>query len=95
MVESEVFVYNLGTMYYIDKLLFVEPEKHLTSTAKIETTTEYEVTTKEVELVPPEIMQQGGTSPDFLLTETEPTNSAPTNSSDISPTVVTQNYTVK
>lgn len=32
IVESEVFVYNLGTMFYIDKVLFVNKELLPTTT---------------------------------------------------------------
>ncbi|XP_069698147.1 periostin isoform X2 [Periplaneta americana] len=72
IVESEVFVYNLGTMYYIDKVLFVTkddiPETTETEATDLETSTVW--TTKmpdDVETVPSELSEEGGTHPDILL----------------------------
>ncbi|CAH1183688.1 unnamed protein product [Phaedon cochleariae] len=80
IVESEVFVYNLGTMFYIDKVLFTLSNTLLpntstnistsTSTQKsVETTLPAFTTRSNVEKVPEELVGESGTLPDILLTE--------------------------
>ncbi|PSN48007.1 hypothetical protein C0J52_18582 [Blattella germanica] len=76
IIENEVFVYNLGTMYYIDKVLFVTKDD-LPQTTEAEET-EIEVTTtwttelpEDVEHVPSELTEESGNLPDMLL---EPDN---------------------
>lgn len=80
IVESEVFVYNLGTMFYIDKVLFANTEfLSLTKAAPLETTTPVlatttvaqKFTTKEVEAVPEELTETGGSLPDVLFADAE------------------------
>lgn len=70
IVESEVFVYNLGTMYYIDKVLFItkddiplvteanEPESSTAWTSELP---------HDVEALPSELTEESGTLPDILL----------------------------
>ncbi|XP_018321992.1 transforming growth factor-beta-induced protein ig-h3 [Agrilus planipennis] len=52
VIESEVFVYNLGTMYYVDKLLFIN--KNLlsgTTTTKLSATTQSSSTSTAVDTI--------------------------------------------
>lgn len=66
IVESEVFVYNLGTMFYIDKVLFTNKNSLPAATTSITTaaTTENSFTTaSEAESVPIEVM------PDILIAD--------------------------
>lgn len=80
IVESEVFVYNLGTMFYIDKVLFTGPnfpfgglptKPSHTTTTNISTSTEKtEFTThKESEKIPDELVEATGSSPDVLFAD--------------------------
>ncbi|XP_067003374.1 periostin [Anabrus simplex] len=70
IVESEVFVYNLGTMYYINRVLFMTKDDLPTSTdvptseSSMTSTTEY---FREVENVSSELTEESGTLPDILL----------------------------
>lgn len=45
IVESEVFVYNLGTMFYIDKILFANKDSLPSTNTQLKTTTSTEKTT--------------------------------------------------
>lgn len=73
IIESDIFVYNLGTMFYINKVLFVDreslptvkedsvcdnPSVNTPSTVKLD-----------VEKVPEELTEEVGTLPDVLLEE--------------------------
>lgn len=65
IVESEVFVYNLGTMYYIDDILYPEIFDKILKAA--DTTTSVPTTLKlttspdaEIEQIPIEIVTQSG-----------------------------------
>lgn len=78
IVESEVFVYNLGTMFYIDKVLFTTTNNlPVTSTEADITTLEPFTTARNVEKVPEELAEESGSLPDVLfadsavVTETE------------------------
>lgn len=74
IVESEIFVYNLGTMFYINRLLFAE-NLSLPLTPSMETTAKYEFTTNsEVETIPHEIFENNGKSPDVLLSDADVTD---------------------
>ncbi|XP_024084217.1 periostin [Cimex lectularius] len=70
IIEKEVFVYNLGTMFYIDNVIFGEeipkpPPKPTTTTEAPEITTmEGEQTTKDTELT-----VESGTYPDILFVD--------------------------
>ncbi|GLH16155.1 Transforming growth factor-beta-induced protein ig-h3-like Protein [Gryllus bimaculatus] len=69
IIESEVFVYNLGTMYYIDHVLFItrddlpSPNDFSSTESSVISTTEL----SEVERVPSELTEENGTLPDILL----------------------------
>lgn len=70
IVESEVFVYNLGTMFYIDKVLFTSTSNlPKTSTEAIPTTVSTFTTSAHVENVPEEIAEESGSLPDVLLAD--------------------------
>lgn len=81
IVESEVFVYNLGTMFYIDKVLFtsvntlpsavtteMEEDDDLVTSTTIETLEETS-TGREIESVPDELMEETGSEPDVLFAD--------------------------
>lgn len=70
IVESEVFVYNLGTMFYIDKVLFTNRHSLPATTAETSpATTEGGFTTAaEAEPVPVEV---AGAMPDVLVSDEE------------------------
>lgn len=73
IVESEVFVYNLGTMFYIDKVLFSKKDFLPTSTIPNEIIpTQDKKNSSIVEKVPEELLEENGSEPD-LLTEDETT----------------------
>ena len=81
VVKSEVFVYNLGTMFYIDQVLFAEgglpPRDHQGSTP----TGPFHVTTEipeEVETIPIELNKDvDGTSLQDDDSAREPTTTTP------------------
>ena len=85
IVESEVFVYNLGTMYYIDRVLFVTKDDLpiTTETENPETESSTSWTTglpEDVEHVPSELAEETGNFPDILL---EPDNDATSEEIDL------------
>ncbi|KAJ8969668.1 hypothetical protein NQ317_002695 [Molorchus minor] len=98
IVESEVFVYNLGTMFYIDKVLFTSPNSLSDTTTDTEwTTMSSTFTTQEnVEKVPEELAEESGSLPDVLFADsaavTEDTTGAP-NETEI--VTITKNNTIK
>lgn len=70
VIESEVFVYNLGTMYYIDKVLFIAKDNFPVTTEAVEIMSSAAWTSElphDVEAVPSELTEEGGTLPDALL----------------------------
>nr|CAD7571943.1 unnamed protein product [Timema californicum] len=70
ILESEIFVYNLGTMYYIDRVLFVDEMQPTESNPLLEVVNEW--TTEipdEVERIPSEIADERGGLPDLLEEE--------------------------
>ncbi|XP_022913590.1 periostin [Onthophagus taurus] len=78
IIESEVFVYNLGTMFYIDKVLFVDGETLPIPSLPITTPkgqeSEFTETTtipptEEVEKIPDELTEDGGMLPDVLYAD--------------------------
>ncbi|XP_049854558.1 transforming growth factor-beta-induced protein ig-h3 [Schistocerca gregaria] len=74
IVESEVFVYNLGTMYYIDHVLFLTKADIPTTTDLSTTTDDVTVTSTteystDVESVPSELVEENGNLTDILLEE--------------------------
>lgn len=63
IVESEVFVYNLGTMYYIDDILYPEALANISDAATTTVPTTLKLTTSpdaDIEQVPIEIVTQSG-----------------------------------
>lgn len=78
IVESEIFVYNLGTMFYIDKVLFATLDSlpTATKTTTISTSTDHTlISTMETELtesVPDELTEENGHLPDVLFADSEP-----------------------
>ncbi|XP_056631324.1 transforming growth factor-beta-induced protein ig-h3 [Diorhabda sublineata] len=72
IVESEVFVYNLGTMYYIDTVLFMTintlPQTS-TSTESTSTRAAAWTTPAFVEKIPEEIAEETGSMPDVLFAD--------------------------
>lgn len=63
IVESEVFVYNLGTMYYINDILYPEVLDKISDMATTTVSTALKLTTSpdaEIEQVPIEIVTQSG-----------------------------------
>ncbi|KAI4464880.1 periostin-related [Holotrichia oblita] len=105
IVESEVFVYNLGTMFYINKVLFADnetlPKASIPSLPTKTTilpfyTTTALFTTEEVERVPEEIVEDGGSMPDVLFADaTTAEIEVTTQETDIAASVVNQNITIK
>lgn len=91
IVESEVFVYNLGTMFYIDKVLFVKKEfLPSTSTMPVQNvTTQPSISTSDIENVPEEIAEESGSQPDVLFADAEATTG---NEPKVT---VSQNVTIK
>nr|CAD7196997.1 unnamed protein product [Timema douglasi] len=76
ILESEIFVYNLGTMYYIDRVLFVDKMQPTESNPLLEVVNEW--TTEipdEVERIPSEIADERGDLPDLLEEEEQGYNS--------------------
>lgn len=77
IVESEVFVYNLGTMFYIDKLLFVTQETLPTAVPSKKqtdnkTTTEMIESILETESIPSELIDDNTDNlPDVLMADAE------------------------
>lgn len=72
VVEGEVFVYNLGTMYFIDKLLFPLPNtlQEVIPTSSTTVTTMITSTRKQsTGTIPEELDVEVGTSTDLLLEE--------------------------
>lgn len=99
IIESEVFVYNLGTMFYIDKMLFTSKSPLPTTTAGdvgLTTSEPIFTTAMEVEHVPPkEASEESGVLPDVLFADA----GAATVSTDIPPEVIksatAKNETIK
>ncbi|CAH1368674.1 hypothetical protein MTP99_010151 [Tenebrio molitor] len=96
IVESEVFVYNLGTMFYTDKVLFTNvnnlPPTSTETVMTIKPTAANGFTTaSEIEPVPDEIAEEAGSLPDVLFADGAATTD------ETSPTVkpTTQNATIK
>ncbi|KAJ8921104.1 hypothetical protein NQ315_015902 [Exocentrus adspersus] len=92
VVESEVFVYNLGTMFYIDKVLFTSPSSlPVTSTEADFTTVEAFTTVPNVEKIPEEIAEESGSLPDVLfadsaaVTETDNQTESATTATTLAP----------
>lgn len=81
IVESEIFVYNLGTMFYINKVLFAD--KNSLPSPKEQTLCENSATTQmttaktDVERIPEELAEDNGTLPDVLLEEDENQSTKP------------------
>lgn len=79
IVESEVFVYNLGTMFYIDKVLFTNKNSLPATTISVETspvTIENNFTTAaEAESV---TVDAHDTMPDVLVADEEAATEATT-----------------
>nr|CAD7590216.1 unnamed protein product [Timema genevievae] len=76
ILESEIFVYNLGTMYYIDRVLFVDKMQPTESNPLLEVAHEW--TTEipdDVEGIPSEIADERGGLPDLLEEEEQGYNS--------------------
>ena len=70
VIENEVFVYNLGTMYYIDKVLFMAKDDFPATTETVELMSSSAWTSElphDVETLPSELTEEGGTLPDALL----------------------------
>lgn len=93
IVESEVFVYNLGTMFYIDTVLFTNSSPLVTTTS-VETTATPNKTTvayttpSYIEKIPGELTEEVGSEPDVLFADgAEPGN--------ITETKTTKNTTIK
>lgn len=73
-MESEVFVYNLGTMFYIDQILFVTPDTLPPANTKKKpenkTTTEITSSKLETETIPLELIDDNNENlPDVLLAD--------------------------
>jgi hypothetical protein len=82
IIESEVFVYNLGTMYYIDRVLFIANDDITVTTeaAVLESSTTWtSELPHDVETLPSELTEESGTLPDMLL---EPDNDSPSEDLD-------------
>ncbi|KAK4879967.1 hypothetical protein RN001_008113 [Aquatica leii] len=85
IVESEVFVYNLGTMFYINKVLFAKKDFLPTTSAipKEVLTTHFSVNSSDIEKVPEEYIEETGSEPDVLLSDEEVTTWSTSNISSI------------
>ncbi|KAF5294189.1 hypothetical protein FQR65_LT10900 [Abscondita terminalis] len=85
VVESEVFVYNLGTMFYIDKVLFAKKDILTTTSATLKDvfTTHFSANSSDVEKVPEEYIEETGSEPDVLLSDAEATTWSTSNVSSI------------
>ncbi|XP_072377102.1 periostin [Diabrotica undecimpunctata] len=95
IVESEVFVYNLGTMFYIDKVLFTAKNTLLNTSVVTEATrslTPAWTTQANVEDVPEELVEPSGSLPDVLFADGASADNE-TESSTI--TITKQKSTVK
>lgn len=93
IVESEVFVYNLGTMFYINKVLFTTVNSlPPTSTEPIESTAMTSqnafTTIAESESIPEEMAEDTGSLPDVLFADGAATDTPPE-------TTTNQNSTIK
>lgn len=77
IVESEVFVYNLGTMFYIDKVLFTNRNSlpATTEPTSVPTTENTFTTASEAESVPVEVE---AAMPDILVADEEAATAPPT-----------------
>ena len=96
MVESEVFVYNLGTMFYIDRVLIVDRENFpLPHVPVRKTTSTPRTTTEDIEHVPDEIIDNGGTMPDVLFSDAEATTGNVETTLEVTKSTEIQNATVK
>ncbi|KAL0274146.1 UNVERIFIED_CONTAM: hypothetical protein PYX00_006639 [Menopon gallinae] len=73
IIESDIFVYNLGTMFYIDKVLFVDKESLPTvkedSACDSPSISTPSTIKPDVEKIPEELTEDVGTLPDVLLEE--------------------------
>lgn len=70
IIESEVFVYNLGTMYYIDRVLFITNDdiQFTTEVAVPDSSTSWtSELPHDVETLPSELTEESGMLPDLLL----------------------------
>ncbi|GJQ66831.1 hypothetical protein Trydic_g7866 [Trypoxylus dichotomus] len=104
IVESEVFVYNLGTMFYINKVLFADnttlpmasiPSTPLKTTILPSATTIL-FTTEEVERVPEELAEDNGSMPDVLFADaTTAEIEITTQKTNTIASTVSQNVTIK
>lgn len=70
IVQSEVFVYNLGTMFYIDKVLFADqlPEFEATTTDSNTDTSEWAEGTEPASH--PDVLLQDGTTTEQVAVST-------------------------
>lgn len=95
IVESEVFVYNLGTMFYIDKVLFVtlnDLPSTIQSTTTMKSTQKPSTTTQaDIEGIPDEIAEKTGQLPDILVSDGASINETQTGQ----PKETTQSETIK
>lgn len=80
IIETEIFVYNLGTMFYIDDILYSDILKDEIPSIRERTTTssfypnqnDYKYSTApDVETVPSEYIEPSGNDDDFLLQDDE------------------------
>lgn len=83
IIESEIFVYNLGTMFYIDDILYSDilkdeiltppPIKERTTISSFNSNqNDYKYSTApDVEIVPSEYIEPSGNDDDFLLQDDE------------------------
>nr|XP_023020959.1 uncharacterized protein LOC111509435 [Leptinotarsa decemlineata] len=91
IVKSEVFVYNLGTMFYIDKVLFTNSNTLSNTSTQFNKTTNHGFTTEaNVEKVPEELIEESGTLPDVLLADSTSID----NETEVV-TISTRNNTIK
>lgn len=84
-----MFVYNLGTMFYIDKVLFATAESLPAAKPPVPSTTEQNISTMETETVPDELTEDNGNLPDVLFVDNEAptTNGAQTTVANSSVTI--------
>lgn len=100
IVESEVFVYNLGTMFYIDKVLFTTSNSlPATSSEAIITskpTSAQFTTSADIEAVPDELTEETGSLPDVLFADgTAVTTTDERQTTETTIRTTTQNATIK
>ncbi|KAF5303168.1 hypothetical protein FQA39_LY10081 [Lamprigera yunnana] len=85
IVESEVFVYNLGTMFYINKVLF--PKQNFIPTASAMPqpafTIPFSLNSTDIEKIPEEYIEESGSQPDVLLSDEEASTLSTLNVTDI------------